>query len=245
MDLPEFAAHRLRAALVGLNFILTGRRFAALAAKANFNPGQPRVPRGNADGGRWTKVPGGLPVVRVQAGPRNPGRGRGGPIRPGARLENPSPAQLARLEASRLAMNRALGQVREVDPRWKPTPQIYETVEGEIAAADAVRREAEAWLRELARRGFGPGPNAVDWLPARGPGRDFRKSERDEINRIGRKYGCHTCGTKNPGTPSGNFVIDHQLPARWALEPYRLYPQCALCSWRQGGYVRSMLRREE
>ena len=169
MEVPEFAAHRLRAALVGLNLVAKARRFAELAAKANFNPGQTRVPRGNVEGGRWTRAPGGgLPVVRVQAGPRNPARGRGGPIRPGARLENPSPAQLARLEASRLAMNRALGQVREVDPRWKPTPQLYETIEGEIAAYQAITREAEARIGRLGEptgnpRSIRPGVASEPW----------------------------------------------------------------------------------
>ena len=244
MDVPEFAAHRLRAALAGLNLVANARCFAELAAKANFNPGQPRVPRGGADGGRWTKVPGGgLPVVPVQAGPRGPARGRGGPIRPGARLENPSPAQLARLEASRLAMNRAIEHVREVDPRWKPTPQLYETIEGEIAAYQAITREAEAWWRDLGLRGIGPGPYAVERLAGRGPGRVFRQSERAEINRIGRKYGCHTCGTKNPGTRSGNFIIDHQFPVGIGREPFWNYPHCASCSNRQGGYVNGLLRR--
>jgi hypothetical protein len=30
-----------------------------LLLKANFDPNQPRVPRGNADGGQWTRVGGG------------------------------------------------------------------------------------------------------------------------------------------------------------------------------------------
>ncbi|HMN36753.1 MAG TPA: hypothetical protein PKD49_03455 [Hyphomicrobium sp.] len=35
-------------------FLLAGRHLAALLRKANFNPGQPRVPAGNSDGGQWT-----------------------------------------------------------------------------------------------------------------------------------------------------------------------------------------------
>lgn len=33
--------------------LLAGRHLAALLGKANFNPAQPRVPAGNADGGQW------------------------------------------------------------------------------------------------------------------------------------------------------------------------------------------------
>jgi hypothetical protein len=237
---------RTRCELAAAHLLRSARTVIRLAAKANYNPMQPRVPRGRPDGGRWTKVPGsGLPLVRVQSGPRRPSGPRGGIIRPGARLEEPSPAQLARLEAARIVRDREIARVREVDPRWKPAPQAYETIEGEIAANESEAREAIARLRELAQRGIGPGPYAIEWLPARGAGRDFRQSERDELNRISRRYGCHTCGTTDPGTRRGNFVIDHQLPARLAVEPYRLYPQCISCSDRQGGYVLNLLRRRD
>lgn len=239
MDGPEFAANRLRAALVGLSLFVKARRFAERAAKANFNPGQPRVPRGNVDGGQWTNGPGGLPVVRVQSTVRPPGRYV--MVRPGARLQDPTPAQLARLAASRIAMNRAIEQVREVDPRWKPTPQMYETVEGEIAATDAVTREAEARSIDLANRLATPGPFALEWFPNHDRGRRFTPSERREINRIGRRYGCHTCGTTDPQTPSGNFIGDHQPAISLSPGPYRIYPQCWPCSLRQGGLIRPLI----
>ena len=85
-----------------------------------------------------------------------------------------------------------------------------------------------------------PGPNAGDSIPARGSDRDFTPEERERINEIGNKTGCHTCGSKNPGTKSGNFVPDHQPPN--ALnpdgDPQRLYPHCLSCSRTQGGQVR-------
>src|SRR5262249_6319299 len=61
-----------------------------------------------------------------------------------------------------------------------------------------------------------PGPYAKDSIPARGPGRDFTKAERDAINEIGQTSGCHTCGTKDPGTKSGDFIPDHQPPTKLA-----------------------------
>mgnify|MGYP003700630057 CR=1 FL=1 len=88
--------------------------------------------------------------------------------------------------------------------------------------------------------GIGPGPYAKESLPARGPGRNWTAEEIRQINRIGRKYGCHTCGTKDPGTLSGNFFLDHQLPNAWNPlgRPQRLFPHCMSCSGRQGNWIR-------
>jgi RHS repeat-associated protein len=90
--------------------------------------------------------------------------------------------------------------------------------------------------------GVGPGPFAAESIPI-GAGRPTAM-QRTEINRIGQTTGCHTCGTKNPGTPSGNFVVDHQPPS--ALNPIgnpqRGYPHCVDCSWRQGGNARKSSR---
>ena len=56
-----------------------------------------------------------------------------------------------------------------------------------------------------------PGPNAGDSIPARGPQRDFTPGERGAVNKAGQNTGCHTCGSKQPGTKSGNFVPDHEF----------------------------------
>lgn len=89
-----------------------------------------------------------------------------------------------------------------------------------------------------------PGPYAGEKIPARGPGRDFTPEEREKINEIGRDTGCHTCGSTEAGTKSGNFVPDHQ-PAN-ALNPDNgpqdLYPHCINCSNLQGGQVRGKTR---
>jgi RHS repeat-associated protein len=85
-----------------------------------------------------------------------------------------------------------------------------------------------------------PGPHAGDSIPARGPERDFTPEERDAINDIGRTKGCHTCGSTDPGTKSGNFVPDHQPPNALnpAGSPQGLYPHCIACSRTQGGQIR-------
>jgi RHS repeat-associated protein len=92
-----------------------------------------------------------------------------------------------------------------------------------------------------------PGEHAGESIPARGPQRDFRAGERAEVNRIGGETGCHTCGTSQPGTKSGNFVPDHQPPNRVnnAGDSQRLYPHCINCSRQQGGEVSAAVRREQ
>ena len=96
--------------------------------------------------------------------------------------------------------------------------------------------------------GSGPSQNAVSIgpyagasIPARGPGRDFTPDEREAINAIGYDTGCHTCGSTDPGTKSGNFVPDHQPPNQLYPDngPQELYPQCLACSRQQGGQIRA------
>ena len=87
------------------------------------------------------------------------------------------------------------------------------------------------------------GPYAGESIPAvNGTSRKFTTAERGQINQIGSQTGCHTCGTTNAGTKSGNFVLDH-YPHNDAVSlgqdyrPQRLYPHCSTCSARQGGNV--------
>jgi hypothetical protein len=73
---------------------------------------------------------------------------------------------------------------------------------------------------------------------------DFTAAERVEINALGIKTGCHSCGSKDPGTKSGNFVPDHQPPSARNSpgSSQRLYPQCIGCSRQQGLDIARMLR---
>src|SRR5579872_4726844 len=75
--------------------------------------------------------------------------------------------------------------------------------------------------------GLSPGPTA---------------DQRKDIHSDGDQNGCHTCGTSDPGTKSGNWVGDHQPPT--ALNPpggaQNYYPQCLACSRRQGGLIRGL-----
>lgn len=90
-----------------------------------------------------------------------------------------------------------------------------------------------------------PGPHAKKSIPARGKERDFTKEERDKINEIGNDTGCHTCGSTDPGTKSGNFIPDHQPPNATVPNgtPQELYPHCKNCSSQQGGVISWMKRK--
>ena len=231
-----------------------------------YRPDQPRVPAGNSDGGQWTadgggggsRSPGSQPTskpapindprVISDATPDNdwkPGarfaqrsRSRGPIIINGQRIEL-TPAQAARLSVVEAEAREAIRRAQELDPSWRPSPSAYSTAEGVIAAHRADVRQAQDRIEQLQRSGIGPGPYSSESVPARGPERDFTAAERREINRIGYEMGCHTCGIKSPGTPTGNFVVDHQPSTAWNPQgrSQRLYPHCRSCSGKQGNWI--------
>ena len=238
-------------------------KLQALRDAVKYDPNQPRVPAGNPDGGQWTD--GGGAGGRLPSGPgtlldvdddtserirlAQARRGRGGTgyvtLRTGVR----TPAtfrQEAELQGLWLRASRLERQIRGLDPNWRPTPSFVETVQGEIDATRAEVRQAETYLYELRVREVGPGPYAKRSFPARGPDVKLNRSEQAENNRNGREDGCHTCGTREPGMPSGNFVGDHQRPSALIRpgETQRIYPQCRSCSQRQGGQVGALSRNK-
>jgi hypothetical protein len=157
-----------------------------------------------------------------------------------------TPAQAARLAVVDAQARNALARVHDVEPNWKPTQGFRNTVEGEIAQRQAEAREAQARISELACVGIGPGPFAIESFPARNSGRNFYSWEYDLNNKNGSESGCHTCGTFQPGTLYGNYILDHQPPSalNWKGLSQRIYPQCLTCSLRQGGRVNQFKRRQ-
>jgi hypothetical protein len=132
---------RLKYDIAAERFPAACRRFVRLA-KANPNWHlQPRVPEGNPDGGQWT------PVSRT-----GPSGGRGpSSVRIGGRTLEATPAQAARYALAEARSRDWVARVREIDPRWSPRPNIYETMEGAIRARQAEASEAQTRLAELAR----------------------------------------------------------------------------------------------
>jgi RHS repeat-associated protein len=105
-------------------------------------------------------------------------------------------------------------------------------------AASAADRGADAARASTLR----PGPNARESIPAQS-GRPTSAQQR-EINRIGDRNGCHTCGSRDSGRQSGKWTGDHQPPngRNSAGQPQRFYPHCSNCSARQGAEVRNANR---
>lgn len=218
-----------------------------IALKA-YNPNQPRVPAGNGDeSGRWTRVDG---WTQVASNTRRPGGGAtsgypfqgGGPARfPGASLR-----QQTELQSATLAAQAAIARVRERDPSWRPGSHVYETIEGAIRARNAEAREADQRLSDLrfeAATQKRPGSEFIRTESA-GP---LNAAQQREINQLGARNGCSTCGRSDSGTKTGNWVGDHQLPN--ALNPpgrmQRVFPHCAGCSSSQGGIVRNIIRHQK
>jgi hypothetical protein len=238
----ELAQRRWEIARLRLDWELL--KLALRAQKANFKPSQPRDDRG-----RWTDTEHQTvndPRVISEASPydRKPGSRYAqirGPIfvRVGGRVVSVEGGQAARLVEAQARAEMARAHVREVDPTWRPRPSSYETVEGLIRTYNAEAREAQDRVRQLAQAGIGPGHFARESIRARSPDTDFTAAERNEMNRIGRAFGCHTCGSLEPGTGMGNFVLDHQPPTALNTlgREQRLYPQCRSCSFHQGGNV--------
>ena len=77
-------------------------------------------------------------------------------------------------------------------------------------------------------------------------------AQRARLERLGRIFGCHTCGSRRLWSrQTANFVGDHMPPKavaeqlnkrwyrRWFGRPvqFRFYPQCVSCSNKQGGIL--------
>lgn len=265
----EFALLGLRLDWLKLSRDLIARRLPRRTAK--YRPDQPRVPAGSAEGGQWTDGSGesgpmtfeqwlaggwadfsAVDVDRTTGEATSAwklpdedtpldwanGRGRGGG------WSNATPSQQTRWAASELQAQVAIRRVQELDPRWRPPSSISEGIEGAILSNQAAVRQAQARLRELQGKGIGPGAFATESIPLRGPGR-ANPREQAEIDRIGRLFGCHTCGTTDPGNSRGHFILDHQPSnsLNFFGREQRGFPHCSHCSSSQGGHIHNLLRR--
>lgn len=98
---------------------------------------------------------------------------------------------------------------------------------------------------KAAKKYLKPGKYARRSIPARSTSSRLNKKERRVLNKIGNKYGCHTCGRRHPGTKSRNWIADHQPVSKLRKkgQRQRLYPHCQNCSRKQGGYTSAILRK--
>ncbi|MGD9671521.1 MAG: hypothetical protein AB7U75_21145 [Hyphomicrobiaceae bacterium] len=124
--------------------VLAFKAFVQVAIKAGFNPGQPRMPAGNRDGGQWTSSGGSIGggLAHLASSRRQTVR-----VRVGRSYHDATPAQSMRLANAAAWARTATNRVREIEPSWRPRPSLTETIEGEIRALEAAAREANALMR--------------------------------------------------------------------------------------------------
>src|SRR5215467_14512754 len=60
---------------------------------------------------------------------------------------------------------------------------------------------------------------------------------KNQVNANGDRHGCHICGTRQPGTQTGNWTLD-RIPAEHIAGPdvavQHVFPSCTLCMSNQG-----------
>jgi hypothetical protein len=146
--------------------------------RSHFDPNQPRVPAGHPDGGRWTRAGSAEgangPQVLSDVTPDNdwkPGaqyanarRPGTVPVRIGGQWLEVELGQANRLSVAEARAQVAIARVRELDPNWRPTRSMAQSVEGQILAYEAQAEQAQARLRELIR--FEPPPIIPRQRPA-------------------------------------------------------------------------------
>lgn len=133
------APSRLRCAIADLRWDILAFR-AALRLHRRYDPNQPRVPAGSAEGGQWTSGGG--------TSPREMIRRRGTPF------AEATPGQQAAMAVLRARIDAAAARIRERDPTWrKPESLISGTVESQIEHMRAVATAAEAHEAFLVRWG--------------------------------------------------------------------------------------------
>jgi hypothetical protein len=227
------ASARLLRAIADLRWDLLVLK-TALRLHRRYDPNQPRVPAGSAEGGQWTSGGG--------TSPREMSGRRGRPFAEG------TPAQQAVMVALRARIDAAAARIKDRDPTWRrPESMISGTVESRIEHMQAVAAAAEAYHAHLVRWGLGgPGRYAVESFGA--PiGRRLNDLERDRNDLSGNRHGCHTCGTMFPGSTNGRWIGDHQPNTAFNPfgRPQEIFPQCQHCSNVQGAYIRWLKNRGE
>jgi hypothetical protein len=161
----EMQELRRKSDLAAENFLRVLNRYAQ---QRKYSPDQPRVPAGNPDGGQWTDGGGTgagrndsrvlsdvTPDNEAKPGARYAARRPSGPIgvRIGGRTFLVEGGQAVRLQEAQGRAESAIARVQGLEPNWRPTPSIDESVEGRIKTLNAEAREADARFVALSRAG--------------------------------------------------------------------------------------------
>jgi len=125
---------------------LEPRQLRVFRALKQYNPNQPRVPAGNSDGGQWSGGGSSANGPRSEYAQLRPRRLPVGHRIIGGRARAVTPAQEARLDITAAQARALVREVQRRDPTWKPTPSMYEGVEGRILANQSEAQQAAARL---------------------------------------------------------------------------------------------------
>jgi hypothetical protein len=172
---------------------------------------------------------------------RPPRRGVGPPETPVGRLLSEVFEGKIRALGELEPNNRLLTRIQA--PDFRPAQSDIDKLDLELIMA----RQRAPGAIDTQASGIGVGPFARESIPARSERRVWTEAERAEINRIGSQYGCHACGTRDPGGAGSNFFMDHQSATRLKRpgEDQIILPHCMSCSVRQGGLISNAVKREE
>ncbi len=143
---PDMARLRWRASVAAFEVLIAARRLKRLIEKANFNPQQPRLPRGHPDGGQWTRVgaaEGGEPALPAMA--RNPFRLR----EPGTAAPRIVIAQDLPDLPPKPGEPGGPAELPEIDG-LPPRPDIPERRPATTRRQNIIAREAGRWLARVA-----------------------------------------------------------------------------------------------
>jgi hypothetical protein len=110
--------------------------------------------------------------------------------------------------------------------------RIFEPFDAEVLK-ESLKKDLDHWLLK-------PGPFAHDSIPA--SGRTNTKADRDNIQPLGEKNGCHHGGKDDKLGSNGKYIADHMPPSGLveyglADESQVLYPQCEAHSNKQSAIV--------
>ena len=149
--------------------------------------------------------------------------------------------------ASLSASSAALGAVYVIQsPNNDLGPTYSDLLVSTLTGVVLFKAVGGQYARVLPSNLMRPGAFAVDWIPALNESARATPKERQVVNYLGTKYGCHTCGVRR----RASYIADHQPPSKLVrnhrtgtrtgpADPLlqRMYPQCPSCSNIQGGLL--------
>ena len=149
--------------------------------------------------------------------PPNPTQGPSVPLKAPLRIRGEWVWELEFGQANRLfeAQTRAeksIARVREIDPKWRPQPSAYESVEGLIRAYESDAEQAQERLREVAA----PLPPTIPME------RPSTASERNDVARAAARWFAQNRGHAIEGA---DWFLEYERSVQAYLDPPKTLPE--------------------